>query len=485
MSTKAVISKSVQQHQELKELRKENRKLRSKVKQLESGKATLQEQLEQFKTKFAEQKQLATVRLLSSENIARHQYSELLISMCVNMYVLGGCGFRGVIRLLSYFNTTLKWGLTQLPSKSSVENWVLKAGYHLYETVQQRNGQQDYGIIVDECMVVGQERMLAAVSIAAEKVGSEALGLQDVEVLHLKVKSSWDGDAIKQYVGKLTEKMGKPPVYVISDGNCNLRSGFEKGEVKRVADVGHQLALFVEHLYKEVPEFVSFNKDMAQCRLKEVMKPSAYLLPPKQRVIARFMNLSVVVSWAEKMLGIHAALAMEEKQAYAFINRHSPMIRELSHAFAIINELLSVLKKKGLSYKTIAACIKSCSICKNKITGRLKLLMNKIKAYLRDERTKLPDGKTIWHNSSDIIESLFGFYKIRKATNALHGVTPFVLLLPLLTKTDMDHSSINLDFKKAIEGVYMKDLTQWNKDHLIENQIVRRTAAFKNGKPNT
>lgn len=348
-----------------------------------------------------------------------------------------------------------------------------------------RSGVEDYGIIVDECMVVGQERMLAALSIPAEKVGSEVLRLQDVEVLHLQVKSSWDGDAIKAYIATLTEKMGKPPAYVISDGNCNLGSGFKKGEVKRVADVGHQLALFMEQLYKEVPEFICFNKDMAQCRFKEVMKPTAYLLPPKQRVIARFMNLSVVVSWAEKMLGIHAYLAEGEMQAYEFVKRHSPMIRELSSAFAIINKLLEVLKKKGLSYHTIASCIKSCSTCKNKITGRLKLLLNKIKVYLRDEKTKLPDKQTVWHNSSDIIESLFGFYKIRKACNTLHGVTPYVLVLPLLTKTDTEDSNINLNFRKAIQGVYMKDLKQWNKDHLIENQVVRRGAAFKNYKPNS
>lgn len=292
MCTKASIPTSLQKRKELSDLRKENRKLRTQVKRLQSDKAKIKEKLDELKSKVSPQKQPIAAMLPSDDNIPRHQYSELLVSMCVNMYVLGGCGLRSVIRLISYLNTTLQWGLTELPCKSSVENWVLKAGYHIYETAAagEQSGKQDYGIIVDECMVAGQERLLAALRIPAEKVGSEALSLQDVEVLHLKVKSSWDGDAIEAYIAALTQKMGRSPAYVISDGNCNLQSGFEKGNVKRIADVGHQLALFTGQLYKEVPEFVSFNKDMAQCRFKEVMKPTAYLLPPKQRVIARFMN---------------------------------------------------------------------------------------------------------------------------------------------------------------------------------------------------
>lgn len=305
MSTKATISKAAKQDKELSELRKENRKLRSKVKQLQAGKATLKEQLKRLRTEFLQPQALATT-LPCAETIARHQYSERVISMCVNMYVLGGCGLRGVIRLLSYFNATLQWGLTQLPCKSSVENWVLKAGYHLYRTAEERSDKEkDYGIIVDECMVGGQERMLAAVSVPAQKSGKEAVGLQDVEVMYLKVKASWDGAAVAESVSALTQKMGRPPAYVISDSSANLLAGFAKAKIKRVADVGHQLALFMEQLYKKVPEFIAFNTDMAQCRYKEVMKPTAYLLPPKQRGIARFMNLSVVVKWAEKMLDIH------------------------------------------------------------------------------------------------------------------------------------------------------------------------------------
>jgi hypothetical protein len=85
----------------------------------------------------------------------------------------------------------------------------------------------------------------------------------------------------------------------------------------------------------------------------------------------------------------------------------------------------------------------------------------------------------VWNVSSDIIESLFGTYKSRKADNPLYGVTPFALALPVMTKIDPEKPKINIDFKKALEGTFMTDLKQWNYDHLIENQVIKRRRILK------
>jgi hypothetical protein len=59
----------------------------------------------------------------------------------------------------------------------------------------------------------------------------------------------------------------------------------------------------------------------------------------------------------------------------------------------------------------------------------------------------------VWHNSSDVLESLFGMYKERKAANTLHGVTPFVLLLSLFAWVDQVGNHINLDCKAALQAL--------------------------------
>jgi hypothetical protein len=84
------------------------------------------------------------------------------------------------------------------------------------------------------------------------------------------------------------------------------------------------------------------------------------------------------------------------------------------------------------------------------------------------------DEKTVWHASSDIIESIFGFYKFRKSKNQLNGITPYVLVLPLLTKMGEGYKPSPVDFKSSLENVFMKDLETWKNDNLTENLAVKR-----------
>jgi hypothetical protein len=360
-----------------------------------------------------------------------------------------------------------------------VENWVQKAGCHLYETVDEEKYKDGYGIILDECMVVGQERMLAVLGVASPKTGAQALGLADVDVLGLHVKPSWTGESIGKALSGLTKKMGKAPAYVISDGASNLKNGIELAGLPRIYDSGHHIALLIEHTYKGTAEFESLSKEMALCKFKEVMKPTAYLLPPKQRTIARFMNLSTTVKWAKKMLGVQSSLNKEEQKAYGFLNNHIPIIGELSSVFELVNGLLQILKQQGLSHATVVACMDKFTYYKGCVYPKMQQLINKIKDYLETEKQKLPDSKTTWHVSSDILESIFGLYKSRKASNALHGITPFVLTLPVFTKIDSENNVVNINLKQALESVSMANLKQWNIDNLIENQIVRRNKTFK------
>ncbi len=120
-----------------------------------------------------------------------------------------------------------------------------------------------------------------------------------------------------------------------------------------------------------------------------------------------------------------------------------------------------------------------CEIFAQNAQGLPAKWIDKIKQYLQKEQEKLPDEKTVWHVSSDIIESLFGAFKSCKADNPLYGVTPFSLVLPLMTKIDPEKPKLNMDCKEALEGTFMTDLKKWNNEHLIENQVVKRRSVLK------
>jgi hypothetical protein len=475
MGSKELELKIAKEKGKNKALLKERRATAKKMKFLLSSKEDLRRK---YKAVKRENKDLRRKnRLLKAgqgEPISRHKYDVVTVNLCVSIYLLGGCSFRGVVRILEYLRLFLGLCIAEIPCKSSIENWVQKCGHYVYEHPDLSEYKDGYGLIIDECMVIGQERMLAILGVKANKEGSQALNLCEAEILSLQVKPSWSGAEIAESLQKVGGKVGAKAAYIVCDGGTNLGKGIKDYEGLRICDCGHEIARQTEHVYKEDERLKLFSKAAAQTKFKEVMKDTSYLTPPKQRTIARFMNMSTTIQWAKKILKNFNSFNDKEQKAFACIKEHVEIIEELDSVFNTSNALSKVLKNSGLSYKTVKECKSICKVFAQKAQGLPAKWIRKIERYLQQEQAKLPNKKATWHVSSDLIESLFGTFKSRKADNPLYGVTPFALALPVMTRIDPEKSKLNIDFKEALEGTSMTDLKHWNSNHLIENQVVKR-----------
>ena len=115
---------------------------------------------------------------------------------------------------------------------------------------------------------------------------------------------------------------------------------------------------------------------------------------------------------------------------------------------------------------------------------KLRARVSKYQQELHRERQKNKDitksrdayksknKDTVWHISSDIIESLFGYYKFRKSTNPLNGVTTQIFILPPVTKINKKTGRVSFSVKTALENVFLTNLKQWRDNHLTENMAV-------------
>ena len=134
------------------------------------------------------------------------------------------------------------------------------------------------------------------------------------------------------------------------------------------------------------------------------MRATSYLLPPCQRTIARFMNLSSIIKWSQRIRKAFPKLTQQEQETFAFTNTYRKFIEELDCVFEFVNESLKLIKTKGLSKKNIDLCLKMANELLNDKAERVVLVRNSITQYLLEEQDKLPnDKKTVWHASSDII----------------------------------------------------------------------------------
>jgi hypothetical protein len=271
----------------------------------------------------------------------------------------------------------------------------------------------------------------------------------------------------------MERKTGSKPKYVVSDNDVKLKKSIREMNYCHIPDIGHTLASAVEKFYKLSDDFKALCKILGAIKIKEVMRPASYLLPPRQRSIARFMNLSPSVKWGIRVLKNFSKLTKEEQKVFGFLKTYQKLIDELNRVFKNIDAVLKVVKNNGISTEQAQTCIKMLEADSGK-TSRERKVLAAIKTYLQETSLKVAGKTGVWHASSDILESIFGTYKARMPKNPLYGITTNILILPLLTKTDNDGNLKNFNCKQVLEGVFLRDITTWKNTHLTENLAVKR-----------
>ncbi len=408
--------------------------------------------------------------------IKRHHYSELVVSLSVRLYSELGCGFRGVSKALCIVSQTLGWDFPSVPCHNSIENWVKKSGLALYQEPDQPLDPTDYALITDESMMIGSEKLMLTLGVKATKTDEQPLGHQHVQVLNISVKPSWNSQHIGQHLQEGIEKMQAAPRYIISDNCSAVAKAIRDTGLPHIRDVGHTLGMFLERIYKQDPEFLAYTKQLAQVRFQHIMNPAAYLLPPSQRTIARFLNLSAVVKWSGRIMDNFHKLTPAEQQILGFVPQNASLIEELTEVLGCVNQLQKQIKHHGICQQTLLHCRELIGQQLNCLNGRTLRLVEELRGYLSTEVGKMGAGDQAWNASSDVVESLFGTYKARKSPNKLYGVTSLVLILPLQTRIA---STKALDFKVCLESVSMAQIKKWEKENLTQNLVTKRNNLLK------
>ncbi|MDR0714370.1 MAG: hypothetical protein LBF89_08955 [Bacteroidales bacterium] len=371
-------------------------------------------------------------------------------------------------------NSFLGWQLESIPSPNSIRNWAQKSGYYIYEDTDINDFPEGYAAIVDESMMVGSEKLLLTLGVSSVKTKEEALSDEDVRVLNMRVQTSWNSTGIGRVFEEVEKKMTGSPAYVVSDNASTISKAVRDKGYIHIRDVGHTFGLFIQQVYEKEEDFRQFMKEVSGVKFREVMRPSAYLLPPKQRTIARFMNLSGTVKWAATMLKSFNRLSPEEQVIFSFIPQHRQLILEMEEVFTSVNSLLQRLKKSGISTTTAEECTGDIELLQASQYQRVVTVGGLIATYIQKENGKKSIPEEKWHISSDVIESLFGSYKARKSPNAMNGVTKQIFILPLLTRINAKKGLTSGWFKTCLEYVFLKDLDEWKDEHLSENRTVKR-----------
>ncbi|MGN1220517.1 MAG: hypothetical protein ACI4TU_06235 [Candidatus Cryptobacteroides sp.] len=362
--------------------------------------------------------------------------------------------------------------IDNVPSYNTIDNWVRKCGLDELKHAPEALKGIDYAALMDECMMIGSEKLLPVLSIPADHQG-RPVQMDDVKVLGFNVSSSWNADTVAETFKDNIEEVGTSPKYVITDNDSKMRKAVKLAGYTWHRDISHTLAMFMERTYKDDAEFVDFNKSMATCKKQFCMKEIAYLQSPSQRTKARFMNLSDSIDWADTILQLFHKLSPYEREAFSFIQQYASLIEELKEMVSCIHYVETEMKHHGLSKKTIATCRKYVSATAMRGNDRMRMVGQQILDYFVEEESQLGDNEVV-NNSSDIIESIFGIFKYKQSPNKLNGVTTLVLHLPVILAFSGNSASENYNVKERLCRTKVKDITSWRDENLLENLVSKR-----------
>lgn len=435
-----------------------------------------------------------------------HVYPVFIIQLAIQQVIYSLNSLRGCQKNFSLFS---QFFAVQTPTFNTIRNWLLRFG--LYELRKKHTNRDDWIIILDLTIELGDKKCLVILGIPAEQLKKGYnLQHQDVSVLDMAVLSRTSGEIIQTKLAQLSEQVGTP-LQILADHGSDLKKGIslyqqQNPEVIYTYDVTHKMALLLKHELAKDERFQSFLQQCRRTRQQVQQTKLYFLAPPKERVKSRYLNLESLVSWALKVLarltdlqisshaGQETLSANEElpthsnKRLLMSAPNSSPLcgeqiavknklgwlvdyqadIQEYAELIRLVNIVQKQLKQEGLNRKSKATFIENTR--QMLLTTRARAFKAKIETYLAKEGDQIPDEATLLA-TSDIIESIFGKYKFFSSARPLKEIGQILLMIPLFTA---DITTDNV--LRAMESVRMQDVEKWTQQMFGQSMLSKRRA---------
>ena len=241
-----------------------------------------------------------------------------MVALSVAFYARLSVGSRQIVEIFNILNEFMGNVFGKVPAYTTIGYWTQELGLSVYKESCSLFKDKRYALIVDESMMIGSEKLLLTLAMPAINAGS-AITEKDITIVDISIAKSWNGTSIKNVLEKVADKIGHKPEYVISDNGFTVCKAVRDAGYAHHSDISHTLGMFLERVYKKEADFQELSYNVQLARFKYNMQDVAYVQPPSQRSIARFMNMSKWIDWISRMQYLYHTLRDDIKSIYAFI----------------------------------------------------------------------------------------------------------------------------------------------------------------------
>lgn len=368
-----------------------------------------------------------------------------------------GCSLRGAAATLALL---VRQGFlaVAVPSGSAIRAWLLRVGY--YALTRPLDRQRPWLWLVDHTIQIGVQKILVILGCPLDQVpfGQRALQLSDLQLVALVPMEKSDGPAVEAQLDQAAQRTGAPRL-IVGDQGSDLRKGIHLFQswyprTAYVPDVAHYGATLLEHAWEDQPGWRQFVKDLQDASSKLRQTRSAYLLAPRMRPKARFMNVGVQLRFARRVLRL---LGRAEPHAHA--QEYYGWLKDCQEALAVWEQehrlvltTIAVVRVQGLHAGTLPQLEQAWgALGTHPSTVRIA---ERLRAYVRQHQPVQADERFV--ASTEILESSFGKLKRIEGDQSKDGLTGLVLVLGALVGTCQE-----ADLQEALEATPEKKVDNW------------------------
>ncbi len=345
-----------------------------------------------------------------------------------------------------------------VPSFAAIRSWLLRVGH--YALVRPLDRHTPWLWLLDHTIQIGTQKILVILGCPLSRVpfGQRALQLSDLQLVALVPMEKSNGALVEAELERAVQRTGAPRL-IVSDQGSDLKKGIRDFQewyprTDYVPDVAHYGATLLEHAWDDQPRWQQFSKELQNASAKLRQTKSAYLLAPRMRAKARFMNVRVQLRFARRVLKLLERAVPQAKavEYYGWLNDYRDDLAIWEREHGLVQTTIELLRVEGLHAETQPLLEKAWGeIGSRDSTVRIAA---RLRAYVATYHPQAKDARFV--ASTAILESSFGTLKRLERQQNQDGMTGLVLVLGAMVGTCSD-----TELKEALDKTPQKKVDNW------------------------
>jgi hypothetical protein len=403
-----------------------------------------------------------------------------IIALALDLVLDAGCSLRGAAAAMATFFQHF-FDSIATPCFSTIRAWLLRVG--LYALTKPLDRTKPWLWLIDHTIQSGAQKILVILGCPMDQVpfGQRALQLSDLQLIALVPMDVSNGDAVERALENAALRRTGVPRLIVSDQGSDLLKGIgDYGDIRpktcHVPDAAHYGANLLKHAWNDQPRWQQFGQQLQDTSAKLRQTKTAFLLPPRTRAKARFMNVAAQLRFAGRLLKHLDSEAPHAKalESYGWLTEFRDDLTVWHREHGLVQTAIDLVRVDGLH--------RGSGPLLEKAWGEIgpRESEQRIAAKLR-EYVVTYQSKTLGERfvaSTEILESSFGKLKRIEGQQSQDGVTGLVLAIGAMLGNPTEE-----DLKEALEETPQKQVDGWLERTLGPTMQWLRRQFFRQNKP--